>query len=73
LGFSLNEVRALLGLIGGRRVTCAKVKSITDQHIANIRKRIKDLARLERALSEMVEQCPGGESPDCPILDALAA
>jgi MerR family transcriptional regulator, mercuric resistance operon regulatory protein len=73
LGFSLDEVRALLGLTGGRRVTCAKVKGITEQHIAAIRKRIKDLKRLEHALGEMVEQCSGDEKPDCPILDALAA
>ena len=73
LGFSLDEVRALLGLTGGRRVTCAKVKGITEQHIAAIRKRIKDLKRLEHALGEMVEQCSGDEKPDCSILDALAA
>ena len=73
LGFSLNEVRALLGLTGGRRVTCAKVKSITEQHIADIRKRVKDLKRFECALGEMIERCPGDEKPDCPILDALGA
>jgi Hg(II)-responsive transcriptional regulator len=70
LGFSLNEIRALLGLTG--RVTCAKVKSISEQHVDAIRKRIKDLERLERALSGMVKRCPGDEKPDCPILATLA-
>ena len=63
LGFSLDQVRALLGLTGGRCMTCAKVKGITEQHIAEIRQRVKDLKRLERVLSEMVAHCSGGEMP----------
>ena len=72
LGFSLQEVRLLLGLSGGRRLTCAKVKTITEQHITEIRGKIKDLKRLERVLSDMAAQCRGDEMPECPILEALA-
>ena len=72
LGFSLEEVRALLQLTGGRRNACAAVKSITEKHIADIRQRVRELNRLERALSTMVNQCRGGDTLDCPILDALA-
>jgi|RhiMetdeSRZDD1v2_1073273.scaffolds.fasta_scaffold78768_5 MerR family mercuric resistance operon transcriptional regulator len=72
LGFSLAQVRVLLGLTGGRRLTCAKVKSITEQHIADIRRKVKDLRRLERVLNAMVARCRGDEMPNCPILDALA-
>jgi len=72
LGFSLDQVRALLGLAGSRRVTCAKVKTITEQHIAEIRKKLKDLKRLEQVLGDMVTQCRGDEMLECPILDALA-
>jgi MerR family transcriptional regulator, mercuric resistance operon regulatory protein len=71
LGFSLDQVRALLGLVGGRKVTCAKVKKITKEHIADIRQRLADLRRLDRVLSGMAAQCRGDEMPDCPILDAL--
>jgi MerR family transcriptional regulator, mercuric resistance operon regulatory protein len=70
LGFSLDQVRALLGLGGGRRITCAKVKKITEEHIADIRRRLADLRHLERVLSGMVAQCRGAEMPDCPMLDA---
>ena len=72
LGFSLDQVRVLLGLSGSRRMTCAKVKNITEQHIADIRQRLKDLKRLERVLSDMAAQCRGDELVNCPILDALA-
>src|SRR5262245_61678389 len=64
LGFSIKQVRLLLGLAGGQRMTCAKVKSVTEQHIAEIRERLKDLKQLERVLTGMAAQCRGDESPD---------
>jgi MerR family transcriptional regulator, mercuric resistance operon regulatory protein len=73
LGFSLKEVRALLGPGRGRHVTCAKVKTMTEQHIADLRRRINDLKRMDRALSRMVVQCAGGETGACAIIDALAS
>lgn len=72
LGFSLGQVRLLLGLSGGRRMSCAKVKSITEQHIAEIRCKVKDLKRLERVLLALAAQCQSDEMVECPILDALA-
>jgi MerR family mercuric resistance operon transcriptional regulator len=72
LGFSLKQVRVLLGLAGGRRMSCAKVKAMTEQHIAEIRRRMQDLKRLERVLIRMAAQCRGAEIPVCPILAALA-
>jgi MerR family transcriptional regulator, mercuric resistance operon regulatory protein len=71
LGFSLGQVRVLLELAGGRRKPCGKVKSITEHHIADIRRKFRDLKRLERILTGMVAKCRGGDVPDCPILDAL--
>jgi MerR family transcriptional regulator, mercuric resistance operon regulatory protein len=71
LGFSLDQVRELLGLSSGRHMTCARVKNITEQHIADIRHRVRDLKRLERVLSELTSQCRGDEMGQCPILDAL--
>jgi MerR family transcriptional regulator, mercuric resistance operon regulatory protein len=71
LGFSLDQVRELLGLSSGRRMTCARVKNITEQHITDIRRRVRDLKRLERVLSELTSQCRGDEMGECPILEAL--
>ena len=71
LGFSLDEVRLLLRLAQGRSA-CADVKSITERHIAGIRQKVKELKRLELALSVIVAKCRGDETSDCPILDALA-
>ena len=73
LGFSLDDVRALLQLTGGQPMACAKVKGITEKHVADIRQKIKDLNQLERMLSAMVTQCKGEEASDCPILATLAS
>jgi MerR family mercuric resistance operon transcriptional regulator len=72
LGFSLEDVRALLRLTGDPHMACGKVKGITEKHIADIRRKVNELKRLERVLSAMVTQCRGDDTSDCPILDALA-
>jgi MerR family mercuric resistance operon transcriptional regulator len=73
LGFSLDEVRDLLGLARGHGLTCAQVKAMTEQHVIEIRRKVKDLKRLERVLGDLAAQCHGKEVPDCPILEGLAA
>jgi MerR family transcriptional regulator, mercuric resistance operon regulatory protein len=72
LGFSLNDTRDLLGLARGHDLTCAEVKALTEQHIADIRGKVRDLRKLDRVLSELAGKCRGSTVPDCPILDALA-
>jgi hypothetical protein len=61
----------LLGLARGHDLTCAEVKALTEQHIADIRGKIRDLRKLDRVLSELAGKCRGSTVPDCPILDAL--
>lgn len=71
LGFSLDEVRGLLRLVDGGRYTCAEVKAITLDHLADVRRKIADLRRLERSLADVAGKCGGGKVPDCPVIDAL--
>ncbi len=71
LGFSLQEVRGLLGLVDGGQATCEQVKAMTVGHLADVRQRIADLRRMERVLGDMAAKCDGGSVPDCPIIDAL--
>ncbi len=73
LGFSLDEVRALLGLAGGHALTCAEVSDMAQAHIAGIRQKVKDLRKLERVLTDLAARCHGRKVPECPILDALGA
>ncbi|WP_375199136.1 helix-turn-helix domain-containing protein [Cupriavidus metallidurans] len=73
LGFSLENIRGLLGLDDGGTRTCADVKARTERHLADVRKRIADLRRIERVLAQTAKQCSGDEVPECPVLEALAS
>jgi len=71
LGFTLDELRGLLRLVDGHAYTCAEVRALTLDHVAGIRRKIADLKRLERAMTNVSSQCSGKRVPDCPIIDAL--
>lgn len=73
LGFSLDEIRALLRLRTPGRAPCGKVRSIAMHHLEDIRAKISDLAKLERLLTRTVARCRGDEAPDCPVLEILDA
>ena len=71
LGFTLDQIRTLLGLVDGGRYTCAQVKRITVHHLEEVRRKVVDLRRIERVLKETSAQCDGGTVPKCPVIDAL--
>ncbi|MGQ0715616.1 MAG: MerR family transcriptional regulator [Gemmatimonadaceae bacterium] len=71
LGFSLADLRGLLRLVDGHAYTCAEVRAMTLQHVAETRRKIADLRRLERVMSDMAAKCTGRRVPGCPIIDAL--
>ena len=71
LGFSLEEVRGLLGLVDGGDYSCAEVKALTLKHVSDIRRKIDDLRKIERVLKAMAAECDEGAVPQCPVIDAL--
>lgn len=73
LGFSQAEVRKLLTLVDEHQYTCAEVRDITVKQRLTVHNKIKDLRKLERALTTMIDECAGGDIPDCPIIDTLFA
>ena len=72
LGFTLDQIRALLGLVRGHNLTCAEVKAMTEEHVTDIRRKVKDLRKLERVLTDLAAKCSGNAVPVCPVLDALS-
>jgi len=72
LGFSLDEVRALLALATGSS-SCGEVRRLTLEHLAAVRAKIADLERMATTLADTAARCAGGRSSHCPILEALAA
>ncbi len=71
LGFTIDEIRGLLDLVNGEQYTCGEVKDRTLLHLKAVRDRIADLKKLETTLALTVSACEGGDSPNCPIVDAL--
>jgi MerR family mercuric resistance operon transcriptional regulator len=73
LGFSLDELRELIRLVDGHAFTCAQVKALMLEHVADIRRKIADLQRLARVMKDISSRCAGNDVPECPIIDALFA
>jgi MerR family transcriptional regulator, mercuric resistance operon regulatory protein len=71
LGFTLDQIRALLDLGGPGNATCAEVREIAKYHLEDIGAKSNDLTKLERLLSSTVARCSGERVPDCPVLDIL--
>jgi MerR family transcriptional regulator, mercuric resistance operon regulatory protein len=71
LGFSLDEIRALLSLIDGRDQHCAEVREVAVVHLKDVQAKIADLRRMERVLKETVAKCAGGTRAECPVIESL--
>jgi MerR family mercuric resistance operon transcriptional regulator len=73
LGFTLDEVRALLKLSETDDTSaCNEVREISAAHLADVRNRIADLRAMERVLSSAIQQCDNGQQPGCPLIDSLS-
>jgi len=72
LGFTLDEVRALLRLASQGRAACPDARDIAATHLRDVRKRIADLRAMERALAATVRRCDAGKRPACPVIEALS-
>lgn len=72
LGFTLDEIRALLALSAENgQGACAEVSEIATGHLAEVRAKIADLRAMERVLADAVRCCDAGEASGCPLIDAL--
>lgn len=72
LGFSLDEIRELLSLQDGHGDR-AQAKQLAEHKLEQVRARIDELVRMERALAVMHAQCSGqGPVQGCPIIETLA-
>lgn len=72
LGFSMAEIADLLKLWQDRRRASAKVKHIALSHVADLDRRMAEMASMKQALQALADCCHGDARPECPILDDLA-
>ena len=73
LGFSLEEIRALLDLSAERDRDCGEIDKLASEHLAEVDRKIADLTALRRQLSSAIATCAGGTVAECRILEAFSA
>jgi MerR family transcriptional regulator, copper efflux regulator len=73
LGFSMEEIGALLALWRDRERPSREVRAIAERHVADLEARIAEMQVMTTTLRGLVHACHGDNRPDCPILDDLAA
>jgi MerR family mercuric resistance operon transcriptional regulator len=72
LGFSLDEVKILLGLSDGRH--CAETRELAERKLAIVEEKLADLNAMHDALTDLISACRrGGRGCGCPLIDALAS
>jgi MerR family mercuric resistance operon transcriptional regulator len=70
LGFSLDDVQALLSLDDGQ--ACSTARGIGERKLADVRQRLKALQVLEASLQGLVRECSmSRRRVSCPLIDAL--
>ncbi|VFU09823.1 Heavy metal-dependent transcription regulator 2 [Methylocella tundrae] len=72
LGFTLDQIRALLDLAGQHDHDCADVDAIAREHLDKVERKIADLTALRHQLRELIGSCSRGVVADCRIIDALS-
>ena len=73
LGFTLDEVRALLRVaLGDGEDVRTEARGIAAAHVAGIRAKIADLQAMERVLTVAICECDGGQRPRCPLMEVLS-
>lgn len=78
LGFSLQEIRDLIGLKNARYPDCERVEKMLEHKIASVRAKITALRKLERDLVQTMTRCQAnlrkaeqGKPEDCPALSEI--
>lgn len=71
LDFSLEALRTLLSLVDGHAHTCAAGRALALEHLEDIRGKIADLKRIERAMAEIASRCTGQPIQECALVDVL--
>lgn len=71
LGFSMDEIKELLGLWRNKSRSSAAVKKIAGKHIDDLKLKIAELQSMVQTLEHLTKHCHGDHRPECPILDNL--
>ncbi len=72
LGFSLQQIGALLDLADHPDQDCTHADSIAREHLRDVKARISALQSLKKELTRMVDNCDGASVSQCRVIETLA-
>lgn len=68
LGFSMKEIKTLMGLWRNKARASREVKTLALAHIEDLEKKIYEMEEMVKNLRQLARNCHGDNRPDCPIL-----
>jgi MerR family mercuric resistance operon transcriptional regulator len=69
LGFSLEDIRALLELSSS---DCQQVQELAEEKLNLVKAKLRELRNIQSALTKTIQQCASREKPEpCPIIESL--
>ena len=71
MGFSIRQIAQLLTLWADDQRQSREVKALAAQHIAELDRKMQEMAQMKAALERLATGCHGDQRADCPILDEL--
>ncbi|MFX0543803.1 MerR family transcriptional regulator [Roseovarius sp. S1116L3] len=71
LGFSLDAIRELLDLSDHPNRSCEEADAIARRQLKQVEQRMARLKALRTELKRMVQECSGGQTADCRVLEVL--
>jgi len=72
LGFSIEQIRELLGLWQNRKRPSRQVRTLAQAHLNELDEKLKELQAMKATLEHLIHCCQGDDRPDCPIIETLA-
>jgi Cu(I)-responsive transcriptional regulator len=72
MSFSIKQVEQLLSLWTDTQRESRDVKALAEAQMAELDRKVRELASMKSCLEQIVSSCPGDDTADCPILSKLS-
>lgn len=71
LGFSIKDLKQLVGLWRNESRPSSQVKSISQKHVQELEQKRIEIENMLKTLQHLMKSCHGDQRPDCPILEGI--
>ncbi|WP_086982704.1 Cu(I)-responsive transcriptional regulator [Vibrio aphrogenes] len=71
VGFNLDECKALVSLASDPCRSSFTVKETAKAKLAEVDNKLAELTLIRQQLVDWIQECPGDEGPECPIINGL--